>query len=253
MVAAKNKLNQSLMIPSGKVSNPSTLWQQISKPLLHGNNYHNFFISRFGHSLGNGVTISFWNDDQLENSTLVVLFPKIYTLEVGKKAIIASLGQWINYKLCCDIKLCRQPLSWETNQWTNFMSFIKGIQPHSIDMDKVIWKNSTNGQYLFSSFYNSCQILLMPSLSLGVTFGLVLPPLKLKPSICRFSLESQQLKLHSVIEESSIERKPLVHFARLTQKPFLTYFLIILWLGKFGPFVVGNGAFIGSLQVLCPS
>ncbi|WRX10498.1 Reverse transcriptase zinc-binding domain - like 2 [Theobroma cacao] len=157
VVAAINKLNPSFMIPSGKVSNLSFLWKQISKPLLPGNNYHNFVISGFGHSLGNGTTISFWNDAWLENSTLSVLFPRIHALAVDKKASIASLGQWINDKWCWDIKLRRQPLSWEKNQWTNFRSFIEDIQPHRTDMDKVIWKHFTSGQYSSSSFYNSYQ------------------------------------------------------------------------------------------------
>ncbi|EOY12993.1 Uncharacterized protein TCM_031499 [Theobroma cacao] len=92
MVAAINKLNPSFMIPSRKVSNPSIFWKQISKPLLPGNNYHNFVTSRFGHSLGNGATISFCNDVWLENSTLAVIFPRIHALAVDKKATIASLG-----------------------------------------------------------------------------------------------------------------------------------------------------------------
>ncbi|EOY12746.1 Uncharacterized protein TCM_031281 [Theobroma cacao] len=152
VVSAKNKLKPDCLIPIDKPHKPSSLWNHIMKPMDPANKYHELVTKGFAHSLDKGTTIRFWEDFWVDDSILATKFPRIYVLAISKKATIAELGSWVEGNWRWDVKLRRQPFSWEQNQWRDFTTFIKKFQPHPTDKDIVVWKKTTSGLYTSSSF-----------------------------------------------------------------------------------------------------
>ncbi|EOX99545.1 Uncharacterized protein TCM_008248 [Theobroma cacao] len=121
----KNKLDPCSMMPFEKSFKPSLLWKHITEPLQPSSKFHDLVANSFNHSLGDGSKISLWKDAWIEDFHIASFFPRIFALAVDKKATITDSGRWDDKKWIWDIKLRRQPLSWETKQWTDLKPFPK--------------------------------------------------------------------------------------------------------------------------------
>ncbi|XVF23444.1 hypothetical protein REPUB_Repub13aG0039200 [Reevesia pubescens] len=92
--------NNLLPSPS-KPSKTSFIWKGIISPFYQNCQFAANILEGLGFSIGNGVSINFWDDVWIEGGPLKFRFPRIFALAIKKCGKVKKFGFWDNNKWCC--------------------------------------------------------------------------------------------------------------------------------------------------------
>ncbi|KAE8695455.1 WD repeat-containing protein 48-like protein isoform 2 [Hibiscus syriacus] len=152
------------------------LWE-ITKGVVIEDYGQTLVYSWFALRVGNGESISFWNDVWADECSLKFLFPRIFVLSTNKEGKIAEFGSFEPSGWVWNVQTRRSLSDWELVQWMDLMSKLKDIQLSELVEDFLSWAASGDG--MFST--KSCRSSLGPVLgsntlwSKGVWLGFAPP------------------------------------------------------------------------------
>ncbi|XVE80966.1 hypothetical protein DITRI_Ditri15bG0024200 [Diplodiscus trichospermus] len=132
--------------------NFSSMWKNITKPLMYNDEFTNTFVSSMGFSLGNGGMIKFWDVEWISGCILKLSFPHIFALAMNKDGRVKDYGRFVNNEWRWEIALRRGLFGWETQQWNDFYGLIREYEVCTNFDDKLIWKGSPSGSYSVKQF-----------------------------------------------------------------------------------------------------
>ncbi|KAE8735747.1 THO complex subunit 1 [Hibiscus syriacus] len=92
--------------------------------------------------VGNGKSISFWNDVWADECSLKSLFPRIFVLSTNKEGKIAEFGSFEPSGWVWNVQTRRSLSDWELVQWMDLMSKLKDIQLSESSLGPVLGSNT---------------------------------------------------------------------------------------------------------------
>ncbi|KAE8656311.1 putative naringenin-chalcone synthase [Hibiscus syriacus] len=95
--------------------------------------------------MGNGETVQFWHDSWLGSFPLKVRFPRIFVLSLNKGGKVAEFMENSSSGCFWDIKLRRNLVDWEVEQWMQLMSLLSSTSLSSLQDDCWVWTGNEEG------------------------------------------------------------------------------------------------------------
>ncbi|EOY25753.1 Uncharacterized protein TCM_027122 [Theobroma cacao] len=124
----------------------------ITKPITLEGDEHRTLREGIGYIIGEGKNVHFWTEEWIKWRILKKDFLRIFALATIKEGKVKEFGVWVDGLWQWRIELRRMLFGWEKEQRENLLKVIMENPVISGYDDKVIWKGSTSGEYLVSSF-----------------------------------------------------------------------------------------------------
>ncbi|KAL4385238.1 hypothetical protein GQ457_15G008200 [Hibiscus cannabinus] len=148
VISCKNNMSVSNLIPSPP--NPRTsswMWRDFLNSYYALDDQGSIFRSNLLLQVGDGKSVSFWNDTWACDQPLQSKFPRIFALAVKKSGMIVDFGFRCNNSWSWNIQLRRRLFDWEIPIWNSFQSLLNNFQSSGLDKDWIKWLGSSDGLY----------------------------------------------------------------------------------------------------------
>lgn len=114
-----------------------------------------WFWRKISQKLGNGNTISFWNDCWVSDRPLRDLYPRLYHLSANREGKVREMGSMIDARWKWDVAWRRAPLEREMEGVERFFSCLDNFSVKEDVMDKWMWAGSSSGEFSVKNAYST--------------------------------------------------------------------------------------------------
>ena len=111
------------------------------------------FVRRIQFEVGTELTLKFWQDIWCGNTSLCVLYLRLFSLSRNKEAYVANLMKFPNGVLFLDLNFRRYSEDWESESFYSLMSRIYGASLRGVRDDKMCWKPAMGRGFAVCSYY----------------------------------------------------------------------------------------------------
>ena len=111
------------------------------------------FVRHIQFEVGAGFTVRFWQDIRCGDSSLCMLYPRLFSLSRNKEAYMADLMKFPNGVLFWDLNFRRYSEGWELESLYNLMSRIYGASLKGVGDDQMCWKPVMGRGFAVRSYY----------------------------------------------------------------------------------------------------
>ncbi|KAE8681880.1 hypothetical protein F3Y22_tig00111300pilonHSYRG00005 [Hibiscus syriacus] len=134
----------------GKVTSLQSSWilRGIANNFSKNDSVGDFLRSNSKLQIGNGKSISFWNDVWADEVPLKIIFLRIYVLSINKGGEVIEFGSYGSSGWEWNVQTRRNLSDWELDQWLALMTKLKDFKLSELVEDSLSW--SASGDGLFS-------------------------------------------------------------------------------------------------------
>ena len=123
-----------------------SLWKSISRGWPS-------FVRLIQFEVGAGFTVRFWQDIWCGDTSLCVLYPRLFSLSRNKEASVAELMKFPNGVLFWNLTFRRYSKDWDLESFYSLMSRIYGAFFKGVGDDKMCWKLARGKGFTIRSYY----------------------------------------------------------------------------------------------------
>ncbi|KAE8713435.1 Protein translocase subunit SECA2 [Hibiscus syriacus] len=226
-----------------EVTYPQSSWilRGIANNYLKNDSVGDCLRSNSKLKVGNGKSISFWNDAWVDESSLKFLFPRIFVLSPNKEGKVVEFGSFEPSGWVWNVQTRRNLCDCELVQWMDLMSKLKDIQLSELVEDFLSWSASGDGLYSVKSCRNTLASEFGGSALWiqGVWIGLA-PP-RVEAFLWRLAHQKVAVKAELVKRGSLLDRMSLF---------FIVRFRLTKWfLAKFPKITIQEDVLIDFLKM----
>ncbi|KAE8726423.1 hypothetical protein F3Y22_tig00006991pilonHSYRG00009 [Hibiscus syriacus] len=151
-ICCKHNLDSSTMsVNSVYSSQDSWIWKGIVSSFLKNDVIGERLRSHSRIQVGNGKSISFWNDVWADCTPLKFQFPRIFVLSTNKSGRVREFGNYVSNGWIWDIRTRRNLCDWELEQWLQLMIKLNNSQLTEEVDDFLSWTGKGDGLFTVSS------------------------------------------------------------------------------------------------------
>ncbi|XP_039065107.1 uncharacterized protein LOC120210455 [Hibiscus syriacus] len=125
----------------------SWIWRGIVNNFFKNDDFGGCLRSHAKLQIGNGKSISFWNDSWLGEVPLKLLFPRIFVLSSNKLGHVADFGSFELSGWVWNVTTRRNLCDWEVMQLVELLDRLKDIKLIETMDDCMLWDGSDDGLF----------------------------------------------------------------------------------------------------------